>query len=96
METVLLLIARLASALLWVLEIAMFIRAVLSWLPGLEDSSFGDLVYAITEPVIIPIRALCDRFGWFRNFPIDIPFMITYLLLFIAQGLLSSFTQMLF
>lgn len=89
-------IARVASTLITVIELAMFVRAILSWIPSLGDSSFGDLVYTLTEPIIAPIRALCDRFGWFQGVPIDIPFMITYLLLFMVQGLLDSLMQMVF
>ena len=89
-------IARVASTLIVAIQLAMFVRAILSWFPSLGDSSFGDLVYTLTEPIIAPVRALCDRFGWFRNIPIDIPFMITYLLLFMVQGLLDSLMQMVF
>lgn len=89
-------IARLVSALLSVLELAMFIRAILSWFPGAADSAFGDLIYTVTEPIVAPVRALADRLGWFRSSPIDFSFMIAYLLLFILQGLLSSFTALFF
>ena len=89
-------IAKVASALIVAIEIAMFVRAILSWIPGLDDSSFGDLVYTLTEPIIAPVRMLADRMGWFQGVPIDIPFMITYLLLFVVQGLLDSFVQMVF
>lgn len=89
-------LAVLVSAFLSVLQLAMLIRAILSWLPGLADSAFGDLIYTVTEPVVVPIRALADRFGWFRNSPIDFSFMIAYLLLFLVQGLVGSFTDLFF
>lgn len=96
MGSIVYMIARLVMALLSVLEIAMLIRAILSWFPNAADSAFGDLIATVTEPVIAPIRALADRFGWFRNSPIDFSFMIAYLLIFVLQGLVSSFTTMLF
>lgn len=89
-------IARLVSALLSVLEIAMLIRAILSWFPNVADSAFGDLIFTVTEPIVAPIRALADRFGWFRNSPIDFSFMIAYFLLFVLQGVIGSFTAMFF
>lgn len=89
-------IARLVSALLSVLEVAMLIRAILSWFPNAADSAFGDLIFTVTEPIVAPIRALADRFGWFRNSPVDFSFMIAYFLLFILQGLISSFTTIFF
>ena len=35
----------------------------------------------VTEPIILPIRALFARLGWFQNLPIDISFLVAYLLL---------------
>ena len=87
-------VAGLASALLSVMQVAMLIRAILSWFPQAADSAFGDLIATVTEPVVAPIRALADRFGWFRNSPIDFSFMIAYLLIFLLQGMLSGFTSL--
>ena len=89
-------VAKLVSALLTVLEIAMFIRAILSWVPAWGSSAFGDLICMVTEPIIAPIRALADRLGWFRNSPIDFSFMIAYLLLFMLQSIVSAFSAMFF
>lgn len=89
-------VAGLASALLSVMQVAMLIRAILSWFPQAADSAFGDLIATVTEPLVAPIRALADRFGWFRNSPIDFSFMIAYLLIFVLQGMISGFTTLLF
>ena len=89
-------VAGLASALLSVMQVAMLIRAVLSWFPQAAGSAFGDLIATVTEPLVAPIRALADRFGWFRNSPIDFSFMIAYLLIFVLQGMISGFTTLLF
>ena len=32
------------------------------------DSPFSSLLIPITEPLILPVRYLCDRFGWFQGF----------------------------
>ncbi len=69
------------QTLLGILEFAMLLRAILSLFILSEESPLGNLLYYITEPVILPIRALCDRFGWFQDTPIDMPFLITNLLL---------------
>lgn len=94
--TVVYMIARLVSALLSLMQVAMLIRAILSWIPAWGGSAFGDLIYTVTEPVVAPIRALADRMGWFRNSPIDFSFMIAYLLLIILQNVVASFTEMFF
>jgi uncharacterized protein YggT (Ycf19 family) len=35
----------------------------------------------MTEPVIAPVRKFLWRMGWFQGLPIDMSFMVTYLLL---------------
>lgn len=77
------------QALLNILQIAMLVRAVLSWFPISEDNPFLMLVHMITEPVVAPIRALFDHFGWFRNLPIDVSFLVGWLLL---SGISTTFS----
>ena len=96
MNQFLYILATTVSAALLLLEIAMFLRAILSWIPGLDGTAFSDFLYTVTETLVAPVRALCDRFEWFRNSPLDVSFMIAYLLLFLLQGLVSGFTGMLF
>ena len=67
------------------IELAMFLRAILSWFFA-EDSRLGNFLYAVTEPVILPVRLLFERLGWFQNLPIDISFFVTFILI----SLLSS------
>ena len=74
--------------LLVVLEILMLGRAVISWLPIPEDSPLENFLYAVTEPVITPARALCERFGWFEEVPIDMPFFLTFILLSVLTAIL--------
>ena len=68
------------------MQLCFLVRAILSWFPIRQDNPFLVLVTMVTEPFIIPFRALCDRFGWFRNVPIDIPFLFA----FIAVSMLSA------
>ncbi len=74
-------IAKTISLALSALQLLMFIRAILSWFPVNEDSAFLRFVYMVTEPVILPVRILLDKFGWFEGMPIDMSFLITFLLL---------------
>lgn len=67
-----------------VLSIAMFVRAILSWFTMGEQTKLGTFMYVVTEPVIMPIRALCNRFGWFQGVPLDMPFLITMVILSFA------------
>ena len=70
------------------LEIAMLLRAILSWFPIDEDGPLVSLLYSITEPVIMPVRALLDKLGWFRGTPLDMSFFITFLILSLLSALL--------
>ena len=73
-----------------ILSLAMLVRAVLSWFTMGEQTKIGAFLYVVTEPVILPIRALCNRFGWFRGLPMDMPFLITMVLLSFAGIFLQS------
>ena len=73
-----------------ILSLAMLVRAVLSWFTMGEQTKIGAFMYVVTEPVILPIRALCNRFGWFRGVPLDMPFLLTMVLLSFAGIFLQS------
>lgn len=62
-------------------SIAMLGRAVLSWFTMGEQTKIGTFLYVVTEPIIMPIRGLCNRFGWFQGLPLDMPFLITVVIL---------------
>ncbi len=74
-----------------VLQIALLVRAILSWFDQTGESRISGFLYFLTEPVIAPIRMLCAKMHWFEGFPLDIPFLITVLLLAVMQTLLSVF-----
>ena len=69
-------------------QIAMMLRAILSWFP-IDSNKFVDFLYVITEPFIVPIRLLFEKLGWFQNLPIDISFMVSYLLLSLLSFVLA-------
>ena len=87
MPTALVVIANIVRIILTVLQLAMLLRAILSWFP-MEPNGFTDFLFGITEPIIYPIRALFNRFNWFQNSPIDISFSVAYILLFVISMLL--------
>ena len=70
---------------LLVLQICMFVRAILSWFQTDEDSPLNSFVITVTEPVIAPVRAVIEHFGWFEGLPIDMSFFITFILLSVIQ-----------
>ena len=80
-------------AFLGVLQFLMLIRAVMSWFPiDGEESHFSVFVHMITEPAILPVRWVFDRFGNFDELPLDIPFFVTVILLMMLQTMLPVVT----
>lgn len=70
------------SALLFVVQTAMFLRAILAWFVD-EGNRFHTFCVMITEPFIIPVRMLLAKLNLFQNTPIDVSFLVTYLLLWL-------------
>ena len=67
----------------------MLVRVVLSWLPISDDNIIDEFVYTATEPFIIPVRILFDKFDIMNGLPIDIPFFVSYVILTFLQRLVS-------
>lgn len=74
-------------ALIDVILLAMLVRAVMSLFT--DDGAIFDFVYSITEPVIIPVRRILAIFNVESGLPIDLSFLITYVLLSVLSNLLS-------
>lgn len=74
-----------ALSLISALEILMLARAVMSWFPQAQGNRFHQAVTAFTEPVIMPFRSLVNRIPALRGFPLDISFMLAYLVLIMIE-----------
>ena len=78
------------NVIISLLQIAMFARAILSWfIDPLNEGGIVAFLTALTEPVILPVRALCAKMHWFEGMPLDVPFLITVLLLAMIQSLIG-------
>ena len=84
-------LAQTVGLLLQVLYIAMFLRAVLSWFVT-EGNFLLRLLTIITEPIVVPVRMLLLRFRVFQEMPIDISFLVAFILLSVVQGALPVLT----
>ena len=78
-----------AIMLLYALDMGLFMRAILSWIDPEMNFRLSAFLYSFTEPVIQPIRKLCYKMNWFQRTPIDMPFMLTMLLVILAQMVLE-------
>ena len=74
------------QALLAVVQLCFLVRAILSWFPVRDDNPILSFVCMVTEPFVAPIRALFEKMGWFRNFPLDMSFFVAFVLV----GMLDS------
>lgn len=81
-------ISLLAYWMLSAIQTLMLIRAVASWFFPMDENPFLRFLVAATEPFIMPVRAVLQRFDAIASLPIDISFLITYVLLSILQSLL--------
>lgn len=89
MSALLYVLSSVVSMLIGIILFLMLVRALLSWFPLLdEDSTVAELLFITTEPFVLPVRALLDRFEVIRSLPIDISYMITMLLLGILRTIL--------
>ena len=82
-------IKNIALALLSVLGIAMFARAILSWIDPMGDGPLSSFLYAITEPIILPFRKLFEKMNWFAGSPIDMAFLFAMFAIVLLQSLLE-------
>lgn len=74
------------------LTLAMAVRALLSWLLPMaaHSSRFVQVLISITEIFISPVRRFMRRFAFVRTFPLDLAYLVTYLLLHAAQTIIYS------
>ena len=83
-------ITKLFSVFISALQLLMMARAVISWLPVDEESNISNFLFATTEPVIYPIRVLLDRFEGIDELPVDLAFIISFMLLSVVRILLPA------
>ena len=90
MKLFLVLTVNLVDLILSAVLFAMLIRAVLNLLMMGEESKFAMLLYMFTEPFILPVRRILERFNLFQGSPLDVSFFLTTVLLAMLQTLLAA------
>ena len=91
MSIILYVVLAVLNGLIEIVTLLMLIRAILSWFPVVDRSSkIMSFIYMVTDAVTSPVRSVLDRFDSLRNFPIDISFLATYVLLHLVQIFLGS------
>lgn len=77
--------------LLSILSLLILVRAILSWLPLDEDGPVVSFVTLVTDPIVMPIRALLERIELFQNMPFDLSSFFAIMFLALLQTVLEVF-----
>ena len=85
MLSILIVFSKCISLLLSAVSFCMLVRMILSFFPSMQDSRVAVFVTVVTEPFIIPVRAVMYKFGIGQDSPIDWAFSLTYILIYIVQ-----------
>ncbi|MBQ7500559.1 MAG: YggT family protein [Clostridia bacterium] len=73
---------------LYFIEIVMLVRAVMSFIAPTADGVVASFVYNVTEFFVSPVRELLNKIEFVRNSPIDISFLVTYLIIVVLSSLI--------
>ncbi len=71
-----------------ILQLALCIHAIVSWLPLDDDNVFVVLLEGICAPILYPARLLVEKSETLSSLPVDISFIITYIGLMIIGAFL--------
>ena len=63
----------------------MIARMLLPLFVNPEDSGAYKIAFAISEPVVIPVRLVMAKMDVGQNSPLDIPFTVSYFLIIIIR-----------
>ncbi|MBQ9090745.1 MAG: YggT family protein [Anaerotignum sp.] len=78
------------------LEILVFVRIILSWLPMGYNSAIGRFLYTMTEPILGPVRDMVNKSPLGGGFGLDFSPIFALILMRLVQTLLISGVQMIF
>lgn len=81
-------IARILAGILEFVKILMLVRAVLSWVPTVRSNRFFDFTYMVTDYVVRPVRLFMVRMGLDTALPIDLSFLIAFILIGVVERFL--------
>lgn len=84
------LVIYIAASLIRLLQFLFFARAIMSWFIRGGSSPIYDFLYMVTEPIIQPFRNLTNRIDALRSFPMDVAFLLAFVMLEVLLTLLYA------
>lgn len=88
MITFLYIFAKTIQIILGLVSFAMLLRFILPIFVNPEENRFYLFLALISEPFILPLRALFAKLGIGQNSMFDWPFFVTYILIGLLEALL--------
>lgn len=76
------------SIFLFVITLCMFGRAIRSWFSG-DETAVDRFLYSITEPFVMPFRAVLSKSEFAASSPIDIPFFLAMIVVYLLFSILN-------
>lgn len=85
------------NLVLLVFEWALIIRVLMTWLPVSKNNKFVDLLYAVTEPVLGPIRNMLSKSSFMNNSMFsmfDFSPIVAFILISVVRNVIRSLFYM--
>lgn len=73
-----------------IIEFAILIRVLSSWLPIPRENRFIQMLHVITEPILGPIRAMIERSSFGKNMMFDFSPIVAIILVEILKNIILS------
>ena len=90
MEQIFYILAKTVSIVMEVVSFTMIIRMLLPFFTDPSESRIYAISFCITEPFIVPVRAIMVKLNIGQDSPIDWAFSITYIILWLLSSLLPA------
>jgi len=74
------LFATVVRCILYAMDFCLLVRVIMSWIPG-DYGAIQDFIYSFTEPLLAFMRGIINKIPALRDFPIDLSFVFSYILL---------------
>lgn len=95
MENIQFLLMKAVDLFFYVMELLIFGRIILSWLPLGFNNPIGQFLYNMTEPILGPCRRMLDKSPLGGGMMLDFSPIIALILMMLAKQLLFGLITML-